>query len=70
MKQPAEIRYWLQKQAPDGGWYDSIGLHPEATEAYAIRELVDFQLYHQQHCRLIRREDYVVLHISQPNINV
>ncbi len=28
-------RYWIQEQAPDGGYYDSVGLSPDTTEEEA-----------------------------------
>jgi hypothetical protein len=30
-----EKQYWIQEQAPNGGYFDSVGLDPRTTEEQA-----------------------------------
>lgn len=36
-------QYWIQEQAPNGGWFNSIGLSPSTPEVVAKKEAADWQ---------------------------
>jgi len=49
-----ETRYWIQEQAPDGGFVNSIGFHNGMTEKEAKEQLQSWQkTFPKRNCRLV-----------------
>jgi len=58
------VRYWIQEQAPDGGYFDSVGLCPgQDLETAKAAALAWAKTFPDRKIRLIVRVDTVVEYV-------